>query len=325
MNVPIPLYALVVKEEKKLGKNGCYWQVVLRTEIGQFNANMWNAGDDVYDSPLFPHKGELIEVCDFKDQLETFNSIVINSFKHLEKENLPDGILDSIMNVEKASKEDTKWALDLIGDSSFWVNPEHHAFVVSCLANLDKQKLMSCPAATGVHHSYNGGLVVHTAEVLELAKSVVEASARRYAFVNRDVVYAGAILHDIGKVETYYIDDVGVSESLVTERTIGHLFYGMNLIQNTSRDYPHLQKFRDEVMHVVASHHGRVEWGSIKEVLSLEAGIISRVDYISSRNGMVEKELQSYIKSKALLPDNFRVYGDKYFATTGMKKYMESE
>ena len=63
----------------------CDWQIVLRTEVGEIKALMWNAGDDVYESPLFPHKGELIEACDFKDQLEQFNNIVINSFKRIEK------------------------------------------------------------------------------------------------------------------------------------------------------------------------------------------------------------------------------------------------
>jgi 3'-5' exoribonuclease len=167
-------------------------------------------------------------------------------------------------------------------------------------------------------------LLVHTAEVLNLCKAIVEACGR-YDFINRDVLYASAILHDIGKVETYMINDIGAAEVLPTEGYIGHIFYGMNLAQTVGQELGTNPEFVNEVIHCIASHHGSIEWGSVKPVQSVEAGILSRIDYISSRNGMVEKSLQENVKSGQPLRDEFRIYGDHYFASMGMKKYITKE
>jgi 23S rRNA maturation-related 3'-5' exoribonuclease YhaM len=82
------------------------------------------------------------------------------------------------------------------------------------------------------------------------------------------------------------------------------------------------QYWVDEVLHLIASHHGLPEYGSVKPVQSIEAGILSRADYISSRNGMIETVLKDSIKSQQPLQESFRVYGDSYFASSGMKKYV---
>lgn len=323
MNLPVPLYALVLEEEKRLTKSqsSFFWQVILKTVNGTVKAFMWNAPKDAETNPKFPHAGDIIEITGFDDQVEARGNIIINTFRRTTKADLPSDAL-SILEFEKASDEDLSWALEAIGDSSFWEDKTHHKFVMDCLGNLDKDKLMTCPAATHVHHQYQGGLLVHTAEVLELSKSVVETCIKRYSFINRDVVYASAILHDIGKVETYYINDTGTARSLTTEKIIGHLFYGMHLVQRTAEQFDD-KEFVNEVMHCIASHHGTIEWGSIQKVQSVEAGILSRVDYISSRNGMVDQKLRESQVTGQPLQDEFKIYGDPYFASIGMKKFVK--
>jgi len=182
--------------------------------------------------------------------------------------------------------------------------------------------LRACPAATHIHHQYHGGLLVHTAEVLEMCRAVVESSRRRYPFINQDVVYSSAILHDIGKAYTYSINEMGAAESLLTEKTIGHLFYGMHLVQNAGDASPDNKEFVDEVLHCIATHHGLPEYGSLKVVQSIEAGILSRVDYISSRNGMVDSVLKDSLKANQPLQESFKIYGDPYFASIGMKEFV---
>lgn len=319
-----PLYALVLEGEKKKTKNGdrFFWQVVLKTAFGIIRGFMWNAGDKSENDPKFLHSGDIVEITSLQDQMAERGSIVVESFKRITKDMLPD---KSILDFDKASEADIEWALNLIGDVSFWSEKKYHAFVMECLRELDKEKLRNCPAATRIHHSYQGGLLIHTAEVLELCRSIVESSIKRYPFINKDVVYASAILHDIGKVYTYRINELGIAESVTTEKMIGHLFYGMNLVQTVADKMKFEQEFVNEVLHCIASHHGLVEWGSLKEVQSIEAGIVSRVDYISSRNGMVDFMLKEVIKSNQPLQEEFKIYGDQYFASIGMKSIIEKE
>ena len=60
-----------------------------------------------------------------------------------------------------------------------------------------------------------------------------------------------------------------------------------------------------------------------KKTQSIEAGILAKVDYISARNGMVDAMLKDNVKSGQGLQESFSVYGDQYFASQGMKNYME--
>lgn len=335
MKLPIPFYALVVEQELRITKKGdrFFWQNSLKTNQGLVKSFIWNAPEDAEKSPNFPHEGDLIEVVGFEDQVAERGSVVIspNGFSRIPKNELPEDCQD-ILEFDKATEEQMEHALAVLRDDSFWENPSHHRFVWECLKYLNQEKLLACPAATHVHHSYQGGLIVHTAEVLELCRSIAEASLRQgYRFVNRDVLYAGAILHDIGKVETYYINDMGVAKQTGTEKTIGHLFYGMHLVQkvgeNNFEDQDPLGLgdwgFVNEVVHLIASHHGQPEFGSIKPCLSVESGILSRIDYISSRNGMVESVLKESMSSGLPLQDTFKVYGDPYFASIGMKQYIK--
>jgi 23S rRNA maturation-related 3'-5' exoribonuclease YhaM len=324
MELPNPLFALVIDQEKRQTKNGdrFFWQNILKTTVGNIKCFMWNAPPDAEVNPRYPHEGDIIEATDYQDQTEERNSIVLKSFKRYAKEELPDD-QKSIMEFEKASDEDMKWALNLIGDSSFWNDKKHHKFTMSCLAEIPKELLRACPAATHVHHHYAGGLIIHLAEVLELCRSTAETCVRRYPFINRDVLYASAILHDVGKCRTYYVNDLGTAKQLPTEKTIGHLFYGMHLVElvaNKTKSIDWL--FVNEILHCIASHHGLPEYGSLKVVQSLESGILSRMDYISSRNGMVEYVLDKAIKSGQHLEDNFTIYGDSYFSSIGMQEYI---
>ncbi len=328
-NLPVPLYAFVIGEEKRSTKDSkrFFWQNTIKTVVGDIKSLMWNATVDAENDPKFPHVGDIIEITGFDDQVAERGNIVIQGYHRITKEEIPEHA-EGILLFDKASKEEMDFALGLIGDSSFWNSESNHKFTMAVLSKLSAEKLNEAPAATKVHHNYKGGLIVHSAEVLSLCRAIVESPAfAKYGFINKDALYCAAILHDMGKVVTYSMNAIGVAESMPTERTIGHLFYGMSLVQSVfaTGDIDVSKDFVDEVLHMIASHHGSIEWGSLKTVQSIEAGILSRMDYVSSRNGMLEKVLNETVKSGGVLQDNFRIYGDEYFHSTGMKQYVNAE
>jgi len=329
MKCPIPLRALVVEQESRVTKNGdLFWQVILKTRVGNIKAFMWDAPKDVEQNTKYPHVNDIIEVDGFKDQLEERKNIVIQAFHRILKNDLPPEDR-CILEFEKATDKELAAAWKVIEDASFWEEEKHHQFTMACIQRLGRDRVEKSPAAAAVHHHYQGGLLVHTAEVLNLCRAYVLIS-QRYNFINKDVVFSAAILHDIGKVDTYIFNDLGVAKQSPIEKTVGHLFFGMNLVQDVFGEMCHVggpledvnKQFVTEVLHCIAAHHGKREWGSIVEPQSLEAGIVSRMDYLSSRNGMMEKLLQESIKSGQPLQDEFRVYGDPYFASLGIRKYV---
>lgn len=323
MRCPIPLRGLVVEQESRTTKKGdLFWQVILKTKIGFVKAFMWDAPNDVEQNMSFPHLNDIIEIDGFKDQLEDRNNIVINQFHRIRKDDLlPDDLC--ILEFESASEKEIKEAWELIEDNSFWEDTNKHKFTMYCLEKLGRDRVERSPAAARVHHHYIGGLLIHTSEVLAMCKAHAEI-AGRYNFINKDVIYSSAILHDIGKVETYVFNELGIAKQTPMEKIVGHIFCGMALVKSAFLDgsVDVEQQFVTEVLHCIAAHHGSREWGSIVETQSLEAGIVSRFDYISSRYGMMEQLLKESIKSGQPLPDEFTIYGQKYFSSIGIKNYM---
>jgi 3'-5' exoribonuclease len=140
------------------------------------------------------------------------------------------------------------------------------------------------PAAVRNHHAYRHGLLEHSLIVAETAAGV----ASRFASVDRDLVVAGGLLHDIGKIEAYTSDgmaplmtDVG---RLHGEIVIGHDLVRV-LIDHTPDFPPELSK---RLRHIIVSHHGMREKGSPVVPMIREAIIVHYCDDMTARIGAVD-------------------------------------
>jgi len=186
MELPNPLYAFVTETEVRPTKaQGRYFYYMgLRTPVGDLKGIMWDAPQEGVDNnPAFPKLAEILSITDFKDDRDQYGSIKVSNggFVRKTKEDLPEKV-QWIAEPPKASAEDMEWAKKIIGDKHLWSHRKYRTFIKRCLEHHGK-KLMLSPAATGVHHTYQGGLFVHTAEVLELCKAQVAATPPKYGFV----------------------------------------------------------------------------------------------------------------------------------------------
>ena len=143
----------------------------------------------------------------------------------------------------------------------------------------------SHPAAVSMHHNYISGLAYHTYSMLNLANAYI----RQYSFLNKDLIYAGIILHDIGKV--IELSGAKGTEYTFEGKMIGHISIGSNIVYATARDlgYEHTEEVT-LLNHIILSHHGEMEFGSPKEPLIPEALVIHLVDLSDSKLAALEKE-----------------------------------
>jgi 3'-5' exoribonuclease len=138
------------------------------------------------------------------------------------------------------------------------------------------------PAAKANHHAYIGGLLEHTLNVTELCVSI----ASRYREVNFDLLIAGALLHDIGKVEEYtYFPKIDRTD---IGRLLGHLVIGYEMIMRKIREMKNFrggfpEDLKLQILHLVISHHGELEWGSPVRPMTLEAQILHFADNMDSK------------------------------------------
>lgn len=156
---------------------------------------------------------------------------------------------------------------------------------VLTLYNRYGTRALEASSAKAVHHVGFGGNAAHTIEVFDYAVSIAN---NVYGMpVSLDLVKAGALLHDIGKIETYYID--GPSVNFTEDGTLlDHIIIGSTRIQQMAEelarteDDPGYVKIASLLIHIVASHHGKQEYGSPVTPRFAEAYIVSAADGMSA-------------------------------------------
>jgi len=128
------------------------------------------------------------------------------------------------------------------------------------------QDFSNCPASIMLHSNELGGLVYHTLNVTDHCLQAWE----HYRQMDRDLLLAGALLHDVGKVEAFKVTtNIDQTE---TGKFLGHLVIGMSMVEKGIEEldgFP--EDLRNKILHIVLSHHGRKDWGSPVEPAIPEA------------------------------------------------------
>ncbi len=134
------------------------------------------------------------------------------------------------------------------------------------------------PAAKGFHHVYLGGLLEHTLSVVRLLEKVSD----HYPQLNKDMIIAGGILHDIGKIYEFSYDNI--IDYSDEGRLIGHIVMGVEMINKKIAVIPDFPvQLALELRHIILSHHGEFEFGSPKRPKTLEALVVHYIDDMDAK------------------------------------------
>jgi 3'-5' exoribonuclease len=141
------------------------------------------------------------------------------------------------------------------------------------------------PAAKQLHHAWLGGLLEHVISLCILADRV----APHYPLIDRDLLLTGVILHDIGKVRELSWD-IGF-EYTVEGMLLGHIQMGAALAERTMDGLPDFPpKLKTLVLHLILSHHGKLEFGSPKLPMIPEALVLNFIDDLDAKMQAVASE-----------------------------------
>ena len=139
-------------------------------------------------------------------------------------------------------------------------------------------KFKTAPAAKKMHHAYIGGLLEHTLSMTSLADKI----AGHYSGIDRDLLIAGAILHDIGKVDEFeYQFKIDYSDK---GRLLNHIVIGLKMVDEKLSEIKHFPE--DQMLllkHLIVSHHGTREFGSPEPPKTIEAVLLNYIDEIDSK------------------------------------------
>lgn len=128
-------------------------------------------------------------------------------------------------------------------------------------------------AAKSVHHSFSGGLLQHTLRVTELC----EDYCKKYPMIQRDLLLAGALCHDIGK--TRELSSFPANDYTDEGQLLGHIVIGVQMLSEKMAQIPGFPvNVRNELLHIILAHHGEFEFGSPKKPALLEALALHMAD-----------------------------------------------
>lgn len=163
------------------------------------------------------------------------------------------------------------------------------------------------PAAKGMHHVYLGGLLEHSLAVAKL----VDAMMPLYEGLNRDLLIAGALLHDVGKVrEMTYMRSFDYSDE---GKLIGHITIGVEMLQERITSLPGFPVELGMLLkHMLLSHHGQYEYGSPKRPKTMEATILNYLDDLDSKINGIRTHIRKEPDNPSRWTSYHRLY-DRYF------------
>jgi 3'-5' exoribonuclease len=163
------------------------------------------------------------------------------------------------------------------------------------------------PAAKGMHHVCLGGLLEHSLAVAKLVENIVPL----YPGLNRDLLIAGALLHDVGKVrEMTYMRAFDYTDE---GKLIGHITIGVEMLQEKIVTIPGFPVETAMLLkHMLLSHHGQYEFGSPKRPKTLEATILNYLDDLDSKINGIRTHIKKEVASESRWTAYHRLY-DRYF------------
>lgn len=148
-----------------------------------------------------------------------------------------------------------------------------------------EKPFLEYPAATKNHHEFYSGLAYHVVSMLDLAKAIVSL----YPELDKDLLYAGVILHDLGKV---FELSGPLSATYTMEGTLlGHITIMVNEIAKAAEELEITGEEVTVLQHLVLSHHGKAEWGSPKPPMIREAEVLHYIDNLDAKIHMLNRTL----------------------------------
>ena len=278
-------FLVLAKQQRTTKTNKPYLNLILGDKSGQLEGRVWEPGDPRIAKDF--ERGDIVKTRGSASRFEDRVQLKIDQLRVA----LPN-------EVDKA---------DLLPSTTYDVATLWRQLLgfVDSLTNLDLKLLLTtmlddpalaeayreAPAAKQLHHAWLGGLLEHVISLCTLADRV----APHYQLLDRDLLLTGVILHDIGKIREL---SWGIGfEYTIEGILLGHIQIGAALTERTIDSLPNFPpKLKTLVLHMILSHHGKLEFGSPKLPMIPEALVLNFLDDLDAKMQAVAGEFDKSLK-----------------------------
>lgn len=258
-------------------KKSNYLSIVFQDDSGSIDAKLWNATEENMKSltvgAVVRGKGDIIKYSDDRQM----KIVSIDNISYQESQ--------QVMFLSKAPCDAQQMIDEMKGYIKRLSNMKIYT-ITKHLFDQNIEKLKVYPAAMRNHHEVVSGLAYHTLSMLKVAESLISI----YPDLNADLIYAGILLHDIGK--TVELSGPVVPNYTTEGKLLGHISIAQAMIYQSAKELNIEGEEVTLLQHMVLSHHGKNEYGSPVLPQIREAEIVYLIDNIDARINMFDKALE---------------------------------
>ncbi len=250
---------------------GNFLHLSLADRTGTVQGRVWDRAEELY---AMVSDEDLVDVQGVVEEYQGSLQLIVEKLKKVPEEKVDP--FDFVPSTEKDPEAMMAELDEIIGSLS----NRHLLALLDGWFNAEplRGQFMLAPAAKQIHHSYLGGLLEHTLEVVHLADALVGL----YPSLDRDLLITAAILHDVGKLREFkYRRAIDYTDR---GRLIGHTVLGYELVMNRVRE---LEGFPSSLAmhlgHLILTHHGEMDYGAPIRPQTLEAAALHHADLTSGK------------------------------------------
>ncbi|KRK89925.1 3'-5' exoribonuclease YhaM family protein [Lentilactobacillus sunkii] len=271
------MYVLLKDSTKRVAKNGkTFLSLVFQDQSGQISGKYWDASEA--DVAQFV-TGKVVLLKGKRENYMNSPQIKILGMR-LANQSEPHDPVNFVKRAGMSRDQMTEY----IDQTIFEITNATYNRIVRMLISKHADAFYTFPAAKSNHHDFAGGLAFHTISILRQAHAIVN----QYDGINAPLLYAGAILHDLGK--TIELSGPIATEYTLAGNLLGHLSIMDAEIAEAADKLGIDEESQDVLLlrHMVLSHHGLLEYGSPERPKILEAEILHHLDELDATIMMIQ-------------------------------------
>lgn len=272
---------LLLNKERKVARNGsAYLDLEFIDSTGSLRGKLWDCDRQKLDAGV----DEIVQVTGAVEEFQGIRQIAVRSLRKIPSEDV--NPLDYLPRTRHDPEQMYAALAERIGKVE--EGPLKELLLATVRDPSIAERLKLAPAAMSMHHAFLGGLLEHITSLWQLADGLCD----HYPWLDRSLVLAGVVLHDVGKIEELVFNR---SFRYSTRgRLLGHIEISIEIVREKMRQIPDFPPaLKDRVEHMILSHHGKLEFGSPKEPMFPEALAMHYLDELDSKLESMRAQYES--------------------------------
>lgn len=270
-----------VSQEKTVTEKP-FLNIILTNKNGEISCKLWDNTEDDFE---FFSSNTIVKIRAVVNEYKGSKQLIIKKYKSSDETDISELVMTANINVDECYD----FIFSIIDDF------ENDTLRTICkiLLTDNENKIKKIGAAKMHHHSVVSGWLEHTSTMLRNGIALINSYDNN---INKELLFSGIILHDIGKLKEFKCKDYGMIEDYTVEgELLGHITLGIIMITEcmVKLRYESRKEFDNNIVillqHLLLTHHGQPEYGSPKYPMTKEAELLSYLDMLDTKMNMFDK------------------------------------